>query len=97
MEDRTPSGMPPRFCEDEGLYVGRRPRLKWTNRIIVENRLLHRYDKVKDHLHSLMLSHLHVQFVSCASGQEGECNLYHLRGLAKLERDGGFTIAQDYR
>ncbi|CAI8044902.1 Coiled-coil and C2 domain-containing protein 2A [Geodia barretti] len=45
VEERTPSGMPPRFCEDEGLYVGRRPRLKWTNRIIVENRLLHRYDK----------------------------------------------------
>ena len=46
MEEKTPSGLPPHYRDDEGLFVGRRPKTKWTNHVTVENRLLHRYDKV---------------------------------------------------
>ena len=41
--------MPPRYHEDEGLYVGRRPRVKWTNHVTVQNRLLNRHDNVKNY------------------------------------------------
>ena len=45
-EIKTPLGLLPHYRDDEGLYVGRRPRVKWTNHVTVENRLLHREDKV---------------------------------------------------
>ena len=45
-EQKTPSGEPPRYAEDEGLYVGERPKVNWTNQVVVENRLLKRRDKV---------------------------------------------------
>ena len=46
-EQKTPSGEAPHFAEDEGLYVGERPKVGWTNQVLVENRLLKRKDKVK--------------------------------------------------
>ena len=45
-EHKTPSGEPPHYAEDEGLYVGERPKVNWTNQVVVENRLLKRRDKV---------------------------------------------------
>ena len=45
-EQKTPGGEPPRYAEDEGLYVGDRPKVNWTNQVVVENRLLKRRDKV---------------------------------------------------
>ena len=45
-EQKTPSGEPPHYAEDEGLYVGERPKVNWTNQVVVENRLLKRRDKV---------------------------------------------------
>ena len=46
VEDKTPSSLPPRHRDDEGLYVGRRPEVKRTNHNAVENRLLQRPDRV---------------------------------------------------
>ena len=40
-------GQPRRYHDDDdGLYVGRRPKVKWTNHVIVKNRLHHRQDEV---------------------------------------------------
>lgn len=47
-EQKTPSGEPPHYAEDEGLYVGERPKVNWTNQVVVENRLLKRRDKVRE-------------------------------------------------
>jgi coiled-coil and C2 domain-containing protein 2A len=47
-EQKTPSGEAPRYAEDEGLYVGERPKVNWTNQVVVENRLLKRRDKVRE-------------------------------------------------
>ena len=46
-EQKTPNAEPPHYLEDEGLYVGERPKVNWTNQVLVENRLLKREDKVK--------------------------------------------------
>ena len=45
-EQKTPGSLPPRYLEEEGLYVGERPKVRWTNQVAVENRFLRRADKV---------------------------------------------------
>lgn len=55
-DQKTPNAEPPHHLEDEGLYVGERSKVNWTNQVLVENRLLKREDKVKlggerTHLH----------------------------------------------
>lgn len=47
MEQKTPGAKPPHYVEDEGLYVGVRPRINWTNQVAIENRFLKRKDKVR--------------------------------------------------
>ncbi|KAM9328928.1 coiled-coil and C2 domain-containing protein 2A [Gastrophryne carolinensis] len=37
---KLPENMKPRYLEDEGLYVGIRPKVSWTNQNILENRIL---------------------------------------------------------
>uniref|UniRef100_A0A3B3BF83 Coiled-coil and C2 domain containing 2A n=1 Tax=Oryzias melastigma TaxID=30732 RepID=A0A3B3BF83_ORYME len=37
---KLPENVKPRFIEDEGLYVGKRPSVSFTNETILENRLL---------------------------------------------------------
>ena len=46
-EQKTPDSGPPHYLEDEGLYVGERPHVLWTNQVAMENRLLRRKDKVR--------------------------------------------------
>ena len=46
-EQKTPNAEPPHYLEDEGLYVGERSKVNWTNQVLVENRLLKREDKVR--------------------------------------------------
>ena len=75
MEEKTPSGLPPHYRDDEGLFVGRRLKTKWTNHVTLENRLLHRYDKVL-----LYFSPLYV----CDSKRCLVVQVYHLR-LMHLE------------
>ena len=45
-EQKTPDSGPPHYAEEEGLYVGERPHVLWTNQVAMENRLLRREDKV---------------------------------------------------
>ncbi len=47
-EQKTPDSGPPHYAQDEGLYVGERPHVHWTNQVAMENRLLRREDKVHD-------------------------------------------------
>jgi len=44
-EQKTPGSLPPRYLQEEGLYVGERPKVRWTNQVAVENRFLRRADK----------------------------------------------------
>ncbi|XP_064382985.1 coiled-coil and C2 domain-containing protein 2A-like [Halichondria panicea] len=44
-EQKTPDSGPPHYAQDEGLYVGERPHVLWTNQVAMENRLLRREDK----------------------------------------------------
>lgn len=37
---KLPENMRPRYLEDEGLYVGERPRVSVTNENVLENRVL---------------------------------------------------------
>lgn len=46
-EYKTPDLGPPHYPEDEGLYVGEKPPVLWTNQVAMENRLLRREDKVR--------------------------------------------------
>ncbi|XP_028300852.1 coiled-coil and C2 domain-containing protein 2A isoform X2 [Gouania willdenowi] len=44
---KLPENMKPRYLEDEGLYVGERPPVSWTNERIMENRLLQMAEGMK--------------------------------------------------
>jgi len=45
-EQKTPGSLPPHYLQEEGLYIGKRPKVRWTNQVAVESRLLWRADKV---------------------------------------------------
>ncbi|KAL5457110.1 hypothetical protein EMCRGX_G034349 [Ephydatia muelleri] len=44
-EEKTPGSLPPHYLEDDGLFVGQRPNVRWTNQARMENRLLQRDKK----------------------------------------------------
>ena len=46
LEEKTPGSLPPHYLEDDGLFVGQRPSVHWTNQARMENRLLQRDKKV---------------------------------------------------
>lgn len=76
-EQKTPSGEAPHYAEDEGLYVGERPRVNWTNQVVVENRLLKRRDKVREVNNVALISRVLVGFLLMLNvliGKRGECS-----------------------
>lgn len=46
IEDKLPGHSPPRYLAEEGLYVGKRPRVSYANYNRMENRLLQQEDQV---------------------------------------------------
>jgi hypothetical protein len=47
VEDRLPGQDPPRYLAEEGIYVGKRPRVSFANYNRMENRLIQQDDKGK--------------------------------------------------
>ena len=79
MEEKTSSGLPPHYRDDEGLFVGRRPKTKWTNHVTVENRLLHRYDKVLIYSTSVIYTYFKEVLNNYTKHVKFLCELYDLR------------------